>query len=296
MHLTFWGVRGSCPVPGSSTVRYGGNTPCTEIVAEDGTRVILDAGTGIRALGKALSRQGFQSGEGTAQLLLSHTHHDHIHGLPFFEPLYVQGNHIDIVGPELPDRSLESVVAGWMGSAYHPTPLEDLLADIRFVGFNAGDLREVGGVRITAAMLNHGSLTNAYRIEEHGLAVGYVTDTGSFDGPLLVPDAVRPPGDDDVVLGDLRQGLVDLLRNCACVLYDTMFSVEELRQKPTWGHATAEEALDICREAGARQLVLFHHGPDSLDDELDLRVASARALANGLMVSGAREGETMVLR
>ncbi len=296
MHLTFWGVRGSCPVPGPGTVRYGGNTPCTEIVARDGTRVILDAGTGIRPLGKVLARQGFERGEGEALLLLSHTHHDHIHGLPFFDPLYVRGNRIDIVGPELPERSLESVVAGWMGSAYHPTPLEDLLADIRFVGLNAGETRKVGGVRITAATLNHGSLTNAYRIEEDGLAVGYVTDTGSFAGPLLVPEAVRPPGNDAEGLAWLRTRLVDLLQGCACVLYDTMFSVEELARKPTWGHATAEEALAVCRDADVRQLVLFHHGPDSLDDEMDLRVADARARSDGLLVSGAREGETMVLR
>jgi len=296
MHVTYWGVRGSCPVPGPRTVRYGGNTPCTEIRASDGTLLILDAGTGIRPLGKLLTAA--ESGEDglTAHLLLSHTHHDHIHGLPFFEPIYNSSNRVNIYGPQLPDVSLEEVVAGWMGQAYHPTPLEDLHADVQFVAFEGGSSMEIGPFKIHAATVNHTSITNAYRIESEGLAVAYVTDTGPYDGPLLLPAGVPRVGSDEEMVKSLRDGLVDLIQGCRLVLFDAMFTDAELHERPTWGHSSATVALEICRDAGIGHLVMIHHGPDADDDEMDLRVARARAQANGMMVSAAREGETLVLR
>ncbi len=296
MRVTFWGVRGSCPVPGPRTVRYGGNTPCVEVRCEDGTLLILDAGTGIRALGGALQREEFGRGEGVAHLLLSHTHHDHLNGLPFFEPLYVAGNRITIHGPDLPGASLESVVEGWMASAYHPAPLEALHARVEFNGINGGSRVEVGGARVRVAAVNHTTVANAYRIDADGTSIAYATDTGPFRGALLLPEDARPAGDGAAILAQLREEFLALLRGCKLVIYDTMFDQAELSEHPDWGHSSAAEALEICREAEVSHLVMFHHNPDCSDEEIDSRVASARAQSAGLQVSGAREGETLYLR
>jgi phosphoribosyl 1,2-cyclic phosphodiesterase len=296
MRVTFWGVRGSCPVPGPHTVRYGGNTPCVEVRCGDGTLLILDAGTGIRALGSALQREEFGRGEGIANLLLSHTHHDHMNGLPFFEPLYVAGNRVQLHGPDLPGASLEDVVAGWMASAYHPAPLEALQARVQFHGINAGSQIQIGGATVSVAAVNHTTVANAYRIDADGTSIAYATDTGPFDGALLLPPGARPAGDEAQVLAQMRADFLDLIRGCRLVIYDTMFDNGELAEHPDWGHSSAAQALEMCREAEVSHLVMFHHNPDSSDEEIDARVAAARSRSNGLQVSGAREGETLYLR
>ena len=299
MRVTFWGVRGSCPVPGASTVRYGGNTPCTEIRCEDGTLIILDAGTGLRALGKSLAQEGFGSGQGVAHIFLSHTHHDHLYGLPYFDPIYIEGNRVVIYGPEIPGQSLREVVAGWMASTYHPAPLTSLRAAVEFRGINDGDTVQIGKVSVRAAMVNHTTLTNAYRIETEGTAVGYATDTGSFRGGVLLPDDVRAAvGDapDDELLALMRARVVDLLQGCRLAIYDCMFDAREMAQRPTWGHSSAVQALEMCKAAGVGHLAMFHHNPDCSDAEIDARLAAARAMADGLQVSGAREGETLYVR
>ncbi len=305
MRVKFWGVRGSCPVPGPNTIRYGGNTSCVEVRPDDGTLLILDAGTGIRALGKALTaaRGAGPPDEGglSATLLLSHTHHDHIHGLPFFDPLYVRGSKIRIHGPELPFAPLEDVVADFMGDAYHPAPLDTVQADVRFQGMNGEDSIRVGAATVRAAAVNHTTICNAYRIDADGVALGYVTDTGAFDGPFLLPAEARgisgfPEGTPATVLRTLRERLVDMLRGCSVAIYDTMFSVEEMARLPDWGHSSPIEAIDICRAAGVPSLVLFHHNPDCNDDHVDARLAQARFEGSGLQVSAAHEGETLVVR
>jgi len=300
MRVTFWGVRGSCPVPGPSTVRYGGNTACIEVRATDDTLVILDAGTGMRALGKALMKEELGQGTGQAVVLLSHTHHDHIYGLPYFDPLYVPGNRITLYGPTTPDKSLRELLGDWMAGPYHPVPLHSLEADATFHDLDAGGVVEIGEVTITAALVNHTTATNAYRIEAGGTAIGYATDTGPFDGPLVLSPDVRAMlghgGEDREVLARMRADLVELLRGCRLVIFDTMFDARELAERPDWGHSSAAQALDICSEAGVGHLAMFHHSPDCSDGEIDARLARARALANGLQVSSAREGETLYLR
>lgn len=305
MRVKFWGVRGSCPVPGPNTIRYGGNTACVEVRPDDGTLLIVDAGTGIRALGKSLNASpgtGVPGNDGlSATLLLSHTHHDHIHGFPFFDPLYVPGNEIQIHGPELPGNPLSEVVADFMGDAYHPAPLDTVQANVRFHGMNGGDSFTVGSATVRAATVNHTTICNAYRIEADGVALAYVTDTGAFDGPLLLPGEVTgiegfPAGAPSAVLHELRERLVDLLRGCSVAIYDTMFNAEEMARLPDWGHSSPAEAIDICRAAGVSHLALFHHNPDCNDDHIDARLAQARFEGSGLLVSAAHEGETLVLR
>jgi len=262
--------------------------------------IILDAGTGMRALGKALMREDLGEGKGEAVILLSHTHHDHIYGLPYFDPLYVPGNRITLYGPDAPDKSLRALVADWMAGPYHPVPLHSLKADAEFHDIDGGGVIEAGGVTVRAARVNHTTVTNAYRVEADGTAIGYVTDTGPFEGPLLLPGEARAmldsDGSDEDVLADMRRDLVDLLQGCRLVIYDTMFDARELAECPDWGHSSAEQALDICRAANVGHLAMFHHDPDSSDGELDARLARARAMANGMQVSGAREGETLYLR
>ncbi len=276
-----------------------------EVRPDDGTLLIVDAGTGIRALGKSLNAvpgTGVAGNGGlSATLLLSHTHHDHIHGFPFFDPLYVPGNDIQIFGPELPDAPLSGVVSDFMGDAYHPAPLDTVQASVRFQGMNGGDTIQVGSAVVRAATVNHTTICNAYRIEADGVSVAYVTDTGAFDGPLLLPSESSdidgfPTGDPATVLRELRERLVDLVRGCSVAIYDTMFSAEEMARLPDWGHSSPAEAIDICRAAGVTHLALFHHNPDCNDDLIDARLAQARFEGSGLLVSAAHEGETLVVR
>ncbi len=175
MKIKFWGVRGSIPVPGPSTVRYGGNTPCIEVRLNDERLIIIDAGTGIRELGLSL----LPKGKVEAIILLSHTHWDHIHGFPFFVPAFIPGNKLTIYGPVNYNEKLEEIVAGQMKYSYFPVKLEWIGADKKFVDLKEG-IYEIDGIRIIAQILNHPIITMGYRIEADGKILVTEYDTEPY--------------------------------------------------------------------------------------------------------------------
>jgi phosphoribosyl 1,2-cyclic phosphodiesterase len=302
MNVRFWGVRGSIPVPGPHTNRYGGNTSCVEIEADGCAPIIIDAGTGIRRLGKELATREFRDGRGTAHLLISHTHWDHIQGLPFFSPLYTRGNRLHLYARRR-DTHLRAVFASQTDGPYFPVSLDELRADVEFHELGDSHSFEIGPARVRCTRLNHPWIALAYRIDVDGRSVVYASDTAPFSDILFEHEFIgQPPApgeaidpDKAVALGAMRDALVDLCRGVDLLIYDTQFTPEEYRQKPHWGHSTPDDAISVAREAGVRQLCLYHHAPHRTDDEQDAILAAYRAgvSGTGLDLVAAQEGMTI---
>lgn len=297
MRIRFWGVRGSFPVPGPTTNRYGGNTSCVQVCPNDGTILIIDAGTGIRKLGQELMTGPCGRGQGAVHLLISHTHWDHIQGIPFFAPLYVKGNRINIYARQR-DVHLKTVFASQNEDPYFPVSLDEVAAEVSYTALYEGQAFAAGGARIRCARLNHPFIAIGYRVDADGGSLAYVSDTAPFDRILFGhefmatrPDLdAPPPAGDAAKLRAMRQDVVELCRDADLVVFDTMFRMPEYLARPHWGHSSPEHALELAAEARARRLALFHHAPDRDDDEVDSDLEAARAAAGDCQVLAAREG------
>jgi phosphoribosyl 1,2-cyclic phosphodiesterase len=304
MKVRFWGVRGSIPVPGRATSRYGGNTSCVEVRPRGDAPIIIDAGTGLRRLGKALMEESFGDGRGEASILISHTHWDHVQGLPFFSPLYRAGNQIQIFARER-DTHLEAVFSQQHGQPYFPVPLSAMQADMRFHALTEGARFELGRAKITSTRLNHPWIALAYRIEVDGAAVVYCADTAPFTDILLGTEFVtRAPALDQPLapeiaaeLGRMRAGVVALARGADLLIYDTQFTRAEYQQRPHWGHSHPDDAIQIARDAGVRRLCLYHHAPLRSDEDNDAILATYRGVTRGdaFEVLSAYEGLELTL-
>ena len=269
--IRFWGVRGSIACPSPQYMTYGGNTSCVEILAGD-RRIILDGGTGIRSLGRSLLREDARD----AVVLFSHTHWDHINGFPFFEPAYRTGRTLRILAGHLSDAGgIRSALAGQMAQPMFPVPLDIMRADMVFEDFRAGDRLSLDpGVAVRTAPLNHPNGGTGYRLEHAGRSVCYVTDTEHIPG--------RP---DERVLA--------LIEGADAVIYDCTYTDDTFPERVGWGHSTWREGVRLCRKAGARRLLIFHHDPDSDDERMAAIEAEAQAAWSGASV--AREGMTVDL-
>jgi len=295
MKVRFWGVRGSIPVPGRTTNRYGGNTSCVEVRPKRGSPIIIDAGTGIRKLGKSLMEERFGEGKGRVSILISHTHWDHVQGLPFFSPLYRPGNQINIFARQR-DMHLEAVFSQQHHTAYFPVPLSNLHADMAFHEVIEGAQFDIEGAKITCARLNHPWVAIAYRIDVDRSSVVYCSDTAPFGDMLLGRDFIEkptmgtlpPPVRDELAV--MRAGVVALAKDADLLIYDTQFTPEEYQVRPHWGHSRPDDAIEIAREAHVKQLCLFHHAPMRSDDDNDRILELARASAGTLPVVSAYEG------
>lgn len=247
--IRFWGVRGTVPAPGPATIRYGGNTPCVEMRC-GGQQLIFDAGTGIRALGRKMIRDCQACG---AHVFLSHTHVDHINGFAFFKPAYHAGNRLKMWNGHLlrQGRRLQQLVDTMMQRPFFPVPFDIMHADISFEDFEAGDtLHPVAGIRMKTHFLPHPGGATGYRVEFEGKAACYVTDLEHVEGRL----------DEDV----LR-----LIDGADVVIYDSTFTEEEYVNFRGWGHSTWQEGVRLCKAAGVKKLVTFHHEPDHDDAFMD---------------------------
>lgn len=270
--IRFWGVRGSIATAGERTAQVGGNTSCVEVRC-GGQRLILDAGTGLRALGDSLlaEKQPID-----AALLLSHFHWDHIQGLPFFVPAYLPSTKLTIVGSSDGRHSLRDKLSRQMTEPHFPVQLDDLSAELGYREARPNQALEIGDVRVKVARLNHPGGVFAYRIEHAGRSIVYATDTEHYA-------CVDP------VLKSLAEG-ADLL------IYDAQYTPEEYRgdggrSKVGWGHSTYVAGVEVARAAGVRKLVLFHHDPQRTDEG----VARIESLGREMFADtvAAREGMTI---
>jgi phosphoribosyl 1,2-cyclic phosphodiesterase len=283
MKVRFWGVRGSIPVPGRTTSRYGGNTSCVEVRPRGEPPIIIDAGTGLRRLGKSLMEEAFGDGRGRASVLISHTHWDHVQGLPFFSPLYREGNRIDIFARQR-DQHLEAVFSQQHDLPYFPVPMSAMKADMQFHELIEGARFEIGRAKVSCTRLNHPWVAIAYRIDADGASVVYCADTAPFTDILfgrelmVAAPALDQPLPPDVIaeLGRMRAGVIALAKGADLLIYDTHFTYDEYRLRPHWGHSHPDDAIAIARDAGARRLCLYHHAPMRSDDDNDRILARYR--------------------
>jgi len=271
LQVRFWGVRGSISISAPKSVRYGGNTSCLEVQCGDRT-VILDAGSGLRYLGNQMMASGqiFNT-----DIFLTHTHYDHVCGIPFFKPFFVPQNEFRIsAGHLLPDKGLRSILGALMTSPLFPVPIEIFQAKIEFHDFSVGDNLNSGpDVVVRTAPLNHPDGATGYRIEYGGQSICYLTDT-------------------EHVAGKLDPNILQLIDGADMVIYDSMYTEEEYKNCVGWGHSTWEAGADLCDAAGVPQFVIFHHDPDHDDDFMDEIAEAAEKRRPGTLV--AQEG--MVLQ
>jgi phosphoribosyl 1,2-cyclic phosphodiesterase len=287
--VTIWGARGSIPTPGPLTARYGGNTPCVTLHQdgpEGGSLVILDAGTGIRALGRSLVEASAEPL--VADLLLSHTHWDHIQGLPFFAPFYDERSHIRIWGGAQGEVPLERILQEQMNPVVFPVPLHQLDANLTVTHVGPGGF-EVSDFAVRAMRLRHPGNTLAYRLSPRsgGPSVVYIPD-----------NELGPGGNYDVEPG-WRDELVAFTAEADLLIHDAMFTAQEMPSFLGWGHSSHEEAVALAADANVRRLLLYHHRPERTDDGLDDLFADARRLAAArrpdLEVVAAFEGLELIL-
>jgi phosphoribosyl 1,2-cyclic phosphodiesterase len=260
MTVRFLGVRGSIATPGMAA---GGNTACVEVVAGD-TRIILDAGTGLRALGNERMASGIRH----STILLSHLHWDHVAGLQFFTPVYVPGHRVEIASGPNGVMSHDAAIRSLFKAPFFPVEFDDLGGTVITRELRANDRFTIGDITVTMARLNHPDPVYGYRLDCGDQSIVYATDTEHFA-------CVDP------TLKKLAAG-ADIL------IYDAQYTPEEYPSKVGWGHSTWEAGAELARAAGVPQLVLFHHDPMRTDAQLDVLEAAARAALPGTVA--AREG------
>jgi phosphoribosyl 1,2-cyclic phosphodiesterase len=283
--VTFWGTRGSIPTPGPNTARYGGNTPCVAVEGTGGELVILDAGTGIRALGNQLSGTG--NGPVNAEILLSHAHWDHIQGLPHFRPFFSPGNTVRIWGARQGSMSLEAILRRQMDPAVFPVPLDALSARLTVQHVEPGEF-SIGAFRVRAMRLRHPGTTLGYRLTPAagGPAMAYLTDNELGEGP----DYGTP--------ASWRGDLLAFLDGVELLIHDSMYTPAQLETHLGWGHSSFAQAVKLAGDAGVGRLVLFHHEPEHGDDAMDALLTTARGLARAgrpREVLAAQEGLRLTL-
>jgi ribonuclease Z len=258
--LSFWGVRGSTPTVDPATWRYGGNTPCLELVAPDGTQFILDCGTGLRMLG---SRWAAPDGARPPEthILVTHYHWDHIQGVPFFAPLYTKNNEFHFYSfrsKYLGRDSLKQVFEAQMAMPYFPVDLSAMNATRKFKEVEGGDTFKIRENKITARWLNHPQGCLGYRIETPAGVVVYATD--------------NEPGDPK-----LDKSLRELAADADIFINDAQYTPEQMATtRKGWGHSSWKDGVLAARDARAKTLVLFHHDPDSTDRGVDAILRNAR--------------------
>ena len=281
MQVRFWGTRGSIPKPGPQTVRYGGNTPCVEVRTDSGVLIVLDCGSGAHALGHALLAEPNAPRHG--HVLITHTHWDHIQGLPFLGPLFDARFEWDIYGPRGFGPSIRETLAGQMQYSYSPITAGQFAAKVRYHDLLEGSF-EIGDVRIRTYYLNHPGLVLGYRIEADGATLVYATDHEPHSPALARGD--QPP-----LSADERQ-YAAFVEAADLLIHDAQFTVEDYDRYIGWGHSPVEFAVDLAASRRVRQLALFHHGPMRDDDSVDALVELARRRMNGsgVDVFGAAEG------
>jgi phosphoribosyl 1,2-cyclic phosphodiesterase len=274
MIARFWGVRGTVPVPGPDTLRYGGNTSCVSIDVE-GLTLVLDAGTGIRALGRAL-----RGATGRIAILPTHAHIDHVLGFPFFIPLYEPGRTIDVVDYRVGQRewSLLELLDGFQ-MPLSPSRLEAQIQ--RHTANELAFLREYG-LDVTTLPLNHPGGSTGFRVAHGDASFVYLTDNELQGGAHRVTEF---------------DGFVNFVRGAEVLVHDSQYVAKDLPAKAGWGHSTVEQACELAIAANVGQLVVYHHDPYRTDDDLDAIGASACAqmAAHGLDCAVACEGWSLAL-
>lgn len=267
MTLTYWGVRGTLPVPGEGTLRYGGNTSCVTIEIPNKPLLVFDAGSGI----KNLSDHIFASGVGrvTAKVFISHPHWDHINALPFFGPMYIPGNEFEVLGARHGDTTMRELISSQMDGVFFPITIREFGSRVYFRDLGEETI-DVDGIKVRTMLLNHPGNCLGYRVEHGGKSVCYITDNELFlpDNPLYNLHYVEQ--------------LANFCRGADLLITDSTYTDEEYASKVTWGHSCVGQVANLAHRAEVKTLHLFHHDPSQNDDAIDAKLDQARAVLNQL--------------
>jgi phosphoribosyl 1,2-cyclic phosphodiesterase len=303
MRITFWGVRGSIPCPGPSTVKYGGNTACIELRFDPDDRLmIIDAGSGIRELAGALIKKDLPRGPIKTKLFLSHTHWDHIMGFPFFTPIFIPGTELEVYGPvTYEEDTLDKIVGDQLRYRYFPVRIEELRAKIDYFHLKESEQDLGGGVLMKTKYLNHPILVLGYRFEYQGKVFCTTYDHEPFRNVFETnPEA---PGYDEaaaqegeIAAKEENDKVAAFFKGADLLVHDTQYTNKEyLKGKLGWGHSTFEWAINAAHKAEVKHLILFHHDPERSDAVLENLVERYRAAVKGktrLRISIAQERKT----
>jgi phosphoribosyl 1,2-cyclic phosphodiesterase len=265
MKVKFWGVRGSIASPGPSTVRYGGNTTCIEVRTDDNELIVLDAGTGIFPLSQSLLVEL----PVTANVLITHSHWDHIQGLPFFVPNFIPGNTLRLHGAYDPvsGKGIEQVMSVQLQYSYFPVREAEMKARIEYVTLTPNESFQIGSATITPFMMNHPVIDFGYRIEANGKSIFF---TGDHEPPTNIYEPQDHEYAEYQTFVDAKTA--DILRAMSGVdvlIADSSYTSAEYPAKKGWGHGTFHTSIDYARQAGARMLFCTHHEPTRSDDKLE---------------------------
>jgi len=289
----FWGVRGSVPTPGAGTIFYGGNTTCVEFRCGREI-IILDAGTGLRLLGRELTRE-FGEKPLALTVLLTHTHWDHIQGLPFFQPVYRAHNRIRILGYEGAQHSLRNVLSSQMESPFFPIHLREVPANVQVEEQKQMSF-EIGQVRVQAIFANHPGTCVGYRLQTPHGSLAFFPDNEPYTGAVRARVAAgEQPSEETIEFARKQEAkLIEFLRHTDVLIMDTQYDQDEYGEHIGWGHGCLDDVVALAHEAGVKKLYLFHHDPDHDDEKITAMVEHARKLVTdrggALIVEAAREG------
>ncbi|MCD6487069.1 MAG: MBL fold metallo-hydrolase [Syntrophobacterales bacterium] len=259
--LTFWGVHGTLPVPGQNTVRYGGNTSCVSLEFPKDNFFIFDAGTGIKELSNCLMSERCALAKVT--ILISHPHWDHINGLPFFAPLYTNGNKFEICGPPNGGMSMRELIAGQMNGVYFPINIQKFGAKVSFRDLGEEQFA-IDTIKIQTMFLNHPGQCLGYRLDYRDRSICYVTDNEIY------PESSRFYSE------SYANKLTDFVSDTDVLITDCTYTDEEYEGKIGWGHSSVNQVVELADRAKVKELYLFHHDPDQTDDDIDDKLKMAQ--------------------
>ena len=281
MKVRFWGTRGSIAVPGKDTILYGGNTCCLDIKLESGKRIVIDAGTGIRALGDYFIDRGETV---DILLLITHIHWDHVQGFPFFDPVFNPASRISVDGAPAAMKGLKAIFDNKMGDGFFPVGFEDLKARIDYLGKLSHHSLNIDDTVIEAIPLNHPQGGFGFRFQEGGKKLVFITDNE------LVKDAPA---------GKRPQDYIRFCKDADVLIHDAQFTPDEIDNHRGWGHSDYAATLDLGLKAQARRLILFHHAPSRKDADVDSIIEHCNNLAaenqHNIIIDAAKEGSEFTL-
>ena len=274
MYIKFWGTRGSIPVPGNNTLKYGGNTPCVELRTSKNRLMILDAGSGIREFGKYLDNNGY---EDSIDIFVSHYHWDHIQGIPFFLPLYDTKNKITFFGETSNGEKIETILQNQMRANYFPINLNEICANTAFEEITINSSYNIDGIKVETLRANHSSPTVTYKFIEGNKSIVYMTDN---ELKLNEKDNnITESTVSDIV--EMNKDLIEFCYGCDYLIHDSMYDEVAILGKKGWGHTGNVTLTYFSILAKVKNLVLFHYNPDYTDEKIDNLLEKTITIAKG---------------
>jgi phosphoribosyl 1,2-cyclic phosphodiesterase len=284
MLLKFWGTRGSIPVPGKNTILYGGNTPCVEVRNNDNSLIILDAGSGLRELGKHLMLNEL---EDSIHIFISHYHWDHIQGIPFFIPLYKKGKNITFYGEGCSGKRVKEMLGQQMASNYFPINMDEAGAKTNFVEIKTNSVYQIGNIKVETRRANHSSPTITFKITENDKSVVYMPDN-----ELHMKESIHEYSEKEIL--DQDKELIEFCFGCDYLIHDSMYDETSVLGKRGWGHSGNITLAYFSILSKVKNLVLFHYNPDYDDEKIDTLLKETLLVLNsensGINCIASKEG------